>query len=474
MFLKTITRWFSREEFTGPGAYNELMRIAYPLILMSASNVVMQFADRKFLGNSSTAEMAAAMPSGILFYTLFCFFLVSANFTSAIVAQLFGTGARRDCVRAAWSGFYFSLFSSGFIAIVVPFLGYLILKLSLSATLFPHAWTYFYTIVPSGIFACLSAPLFAFYSGRGKTFPVALINIGICLANIILDWVLIFGKFGLPRMGIFGAGIATSLSAMGGFLAILTLYLSIDQKVYPTRSLRRFQFEYIRKLLRYGTPAGLQVLSDVGSFTLILLIVGRLGEVALAATTIAFSINNLSFLPLLGISDGTAIICGQYIGRKMKKIASRVPFRAWRLAFVYMLLTGIFYVTSPDYIISVFKPDNPDGSIDFAEVAEQGRLVLLLAAFWNLCDTMKFVFGGGLRGAGDTRAILLINTFCAWVLAVPGICLMVFVLQPSILTVWGYMVFVTATEGLLTLWRYRTGKWRSIRMVNPLGDSAGV
>ena len=61
MFLKTITRWFSREEFTGPGAYNELMRIAYPLILMSASNVVMQFADRKFLGNSSTAEMAAAM-----------------------------------------------------------------------------------------------------------------------------------------------------------------------------------------------------------------------------------------------------------------------------------------------------------------------------------------------------------------------------------------------------------------------------
>jgi len=279
MFFRAIASWFRREEFSGPGAYNELMKIAYPLILMSASNVVMQFADRKFLGNSSTAEMAAAMPAGVLFYTLFCFFLVSANFTSAIVAQLFGTGARRDCVRAAWSGFYFSALSGVFILTIVPTLGFLILRVSLSAELLPHAWTYFYSIIPSGIFACLAAPLFAFYSGRGKTLPVALINIGICLANILLDWIFIFGKFGIPRMGIFGAGIATSLSAMGGFIAILILFLSIDQKVYPTRSLRQFQIEYIKKLLRYGTPAGLQVVSDVGSFTLILLIVGRLGDV---------------------------------------------------------------------------------------------------------------------------------------------------------------------------------------------------
>ena len=206
---------------------------------MSASNVVMQFADRKFLGKQFDCGNGSgnAVRNSVLHAVLF--FLVSANFTSAIVAQLFGTGARRDCVRAAWSGFYFSCFRAAHCDCRA------ISGLSDSEAVFerhpfPRAWTYFYTIVPSGIFACLSAPLFAFYSGRGKTLPVALINIGICLANIILDWVLIFGKFGLPRMGIFGAGIATSLSAMGGFLAILTLYLSIDQKVYPTRSLAPF------------------------------------------------------------------------------------------------------------------------------------------------------------------------------------------------------------------------------------------
>ena len=171
MFLKTITRWFSREEFTGPGAYNELMRIAYPLILMSASNVVMQFADLKFLGNSSTAEMAAAMPSGVLFYTLFCFFLVSANFTSAIVAQLFGTGARRDCVRAAWSGFYFSLFSSGFIAFVVPFLGYLILKLSLSATLFRMRGPIFTRLYRAESLRVFPLRCLRFIREEGKPFP---------------------------------------------------------------------------------------------------------------------------------------------------------------------------------------------------------------------------------------------------------------------------------------------------------------
>ena len=224
--------------------------------------------------------------------------------------------------------------------------------------------------------------------------------------------------------------------------------------------------------MKFGTPAGLQVLSDLGSFTLILLIVGRLGNEPLAAMTIAFSINNLSFMPLLGISDATAILCGQYIGRKQKKLAARIPYRSWRLALIYMLLTGIIYVTLPGPLTEMFRPHEATaGAMDFARVAELSAIVLLMAAFWNVADTVKFVFGGALRGAGDTRAVLVINSCCAWLLALPGIAVIVFWIKPHVGWVWAYLIFVTATEGALVLWRYRSGKWRRIHLVKTTRDA---
>ena len=109
-------------------------------------------------------------------------------------------------------------------------------------------------------------------------------------------------------MNIFGAGLATSISAAAGFVLIFICFMLVDQKEYKTRSRHNFRWSIVRKLIGYGTPAGLQVMSDVGSFTLMLLEIGKLGNVALCASTIAFSINNLSFTPLMGISDATAII----------------------------------------------------------------------------------------------------------------------------------------------------------------------
>lgn len=468
MSAQSFKRYFSPAEFTGPGGYREIGLIAYPLILMSASTVVMQFADRKFLGNSSTEELAAAMPSGILYFTLFCFLQVTAGFTATLVAQHHGAGHRRDCVEAAWSGLYFGAASSLLILATVPFLGYWILAKTMSPTLFAPAWDYFRSLIPTGAFACLSVPLFSFFSGRGKTLPVALINIFICIANVFFDWLLIFGHWGFPRWGIFGAGAATSLSMFLGLIAVAIMFWNVDQKEYPTRTMRKYHPEVVRKLFKFGSPTGLQVLSDVGSFTLILLIVGKLGDLPLAAATIAFSINNLSFLPLLGLSEATSILTGQMIGRKQRKTVPQLVFRAWRLAFLYMLLTGIFYVSLPGVIASFFAPDNAAASaIDFAAVAEQSRWVLLMAALWNLGDTGKFIFAAALRGAGDTRAILIIGLVCVWCLNIPGIYILVYIVKPHIAMIWGYLVITTTIEGICLFFRFQTGRWRKIKLIKP-------
>ena len=253
-------------------------------------------------------------------------------------------------------------------------------------------------------------PFFAFFSGRGKTAVVAGINIFVCIANIFLNWLLIFGNWGFPRWGIFGAGLATSISGFLGLVTAALLYWYFDQRRFPTRQYRKPDLQRLGKLIKFGSPAGLQILSDVGCFSGILLIVGRLGDDALAACSIGFAVNNLSFMPLMGIADATAILSGQYIGKNDLDIAGRVPRKALRIILTYMFFTGLFYLISPEWIARFFSPENTDAGLDFEGIIQQVRWVLFGAALWNFADCYKLVYGGLLRGAGDTRAIMLMFT----------------------------------------------------------------
>ncbi|MBR2642318.1 MAG: MATE family efflux transporter [Lentisphaeria bacterium] len=447
------------------GGYLELLRVAYPLIFMSASNVVMQFADRKFLSASSTQEMAAALPSGVLFFTFFVFFSVTCGYTSTLVAQWYGKGDRKECVRSVWAGLWLAGAAAILCLTVLPWLCNICLKWSMTETLYPLGKEYLKGFFPAGAVACLSMPFFAFFSGRGKTAVVAGINIFVCIANIFLNWLLIFGNWGFPRWGIFGAGLATSISGFLGLVTAALLYWYFDQRRFPTRQYRKPDLQRLGKLIKFGSPAGLQILSDVGCFSGILLIVGRLGDDALAACSIGFAVNNLSFMPLMGIADATAILSGQYIGKNELDIAGRVPRKALRIILTYMFFTGLFYLISPEWIARFFSPENTDAGLDFEGIIQQVRWVLFGAALWNFADCYKLVYGGLLRGAGDTRAIMAINVFCSWVLVIPGILFLVFCLRPPVAVIWFYLVFTTVAEAAMVYRRYHCGKWRKIGLV---------
>ncbi len=464
--FQQIREWFSPAQFSGKGGYRELFRIACPLLFLSASNVIMQFVDRKFLGNSSTEEMAASMPSASMINSLTIFFLVTANFSNALISQLYGAMRFRECVRVVWTAFYFALMSAGLMLIYVPLIGHWFMYSKfMSENLADLGWIYFLSLLPACIFHCLGAPFFCFYSGRGKTIPVAAINIFVCLLNILLDWLLIFGNWGFPRMGILGAGIATSASLMTGFLIILGMFLTVNQKVYPTRRTLAFSKDYFLRLVKFGTPSGLQVLSNCASFTVIILLVGQLGDMALAASSIALSINMLEFMPMIAIADSTMILVGQYIGRTMKDVSAKLPYRSWRLAIVYGVLMLLVYIFFSDPVIRMFRPAESGSAIDFKDVAYQGWLILIMMGIWNLSDSVRYVFGGAMRGAGDTRALMLINMVCAWCVGIPGFVFLVYVIRPSAGWVWSYFIVVATVEGLWTFLRFHSGAWRNIRLV---------
>ena len=463
-FIKTVFNWFSRKEFTCSGGYSAIWKIAYPLILMNASLTIMQVADRIFLSRHSTLEMSAAPVGGALYFWLFSFLTVTSNFTGAIVSQLHGAGRKQECVKAAWSAFY-SAFAAGVVmSVLVPLAGCALIDhfFEHSAELSRLEKIYFISLAPCGLFQCMSAPFYAFFSGRGKTKVVAAINVAGCFINLMLNYILIFGKLGAPEMGILGAGVATSISMAINFLIILAVFLLVDQKEYRTRDFRQFSSDVPLKLLRFGTLAGIQVFCTFGSFNVMLIAIGRIGEIALAASNIALSINSIVFMPLMGFSESTAIVVGNFIGARRTNPAKRAAYRVLRMALLYMFCCVALYLSIPDTLARLFAPAQEAG-ISFDEVKNLAVSLLMLMSLFGISDSTIQVLCGALRGSGDTLAMMAICSICAILKA--AVALYLTSCGASVLAIWWIEIITCAVEATLITLRFRSGAWRKIKLI---------
>lgn len=464
-FFKTVCSWVSREEFTCSGGYGAIWKIAYPLILMNAAFTIMQVSDRIFLSRSSTLEMSAAPVGGNLYFWLFSFFTVTSNFTGAIISQLHGAGRKNSCVTAAWSAFYAALAVGIVMTAIIPFAGcYLIDNFyNHSVELTKLEKLYLLSLLPCGLLQCISSPLYSFFSGRGKTKVVAVINVIGCIINVFFNYAFIFGKFGLPKWGIFGAGVATSISMFINFLIILSAFLLVDQQHYKTRDFKRFNIDIPRKLLRFGTLAGLQVFCTFGSFNVLLIAVGRIGAVALAASNIALAINCIVFLPLLGFSETTAIIVGNFIGARKTNPAKRSVYRVLRMALCYMACCIALYLSIPEILVKMFSPEIQSG-INFNDVSNLAVKLLMIMALFGISDATIQTFCGALRGAGDTLAMMIICSTCAITKA--AVALFLVETGASAITIWIVEVTTCAVEAICITLRFRSGAWRKIKLIS--------
>ncbi len=447
-------------------SYSAIWKVAYPLLIMNAGLTIMHFCDRKFLAMNSPQEVAAAMPAGVLSYTLISFFLALSSYTATVVAQYFGKGEKASCVRAAWNGFYLSLGTGLLLLLVMPWLGLGLIELSgHPQEIRALEREYFIMLIPSGAFMCMSAALTSLFSGVGKTRHAAVVNLTSCTLNVVLDYILIFGKCGAPAMGIRGAGIATSTSAGCAFLLAALLFWFQDQDRCPTRSHRGFSWAEIRRLFRFGTPAGLQVFSDLGAFTVFSFLIGLIDKEAMVVSAIVLTIDHLAFNPMLGLGDATAILAGQFIGARHPNLVYRLIRRAWHMVIIYMGLIAMLYLFLPEWLLNQFAPKNYEGSISFARVVQQGKSLLVFVLIYNLFDATKFVIMGLLRGAGDTRICVVITTVCAWGLMIPGMAILIFYFKVGLTGVWIYSTCCVFLETLIYFWRFKTEKWKKIKVI---------
>jgi MATE family multidrug resistance protein len=439
------------------GGIREVTLLAYPIVLTQMSQTVMHVVDSIFVGRLGAAELGALGFSGIWLWTVMSVFSGTATGVQTFVSQAHGAGDEKSCGAWAWQGLY---------AVVPP------LTLALfafvagaewlwrisgaSPEIREHALAYArmrpYGMAGLGVWMVLAA----FFRGLGNTRTPLLATIVANAVNALLAWALVFGRLGLPAMGVAGAGLATSIAEwVGAGILVVALSLSPVKQRYATQPVRPDR-QAIRRFLRTGLPIGGQWVLDMSAFAIFTTLVARMGNASMAATQAMISLLSMSFMQAIGIGLAATTLVGRYKGAGDLASAVRSYRSARKLGIV--LATGIaaLFVLAPEVLLSMYTSD--------AEVLRLGRPLLALGAAFQLFDAVQIVAGGALRGAGDTRWPFLVQTGLAWFLRLPLAWLFAVTLGGGVVGAWyAEFVFICALAAAL-IWRFRAGAWKAVEI----------
>jgi len=453
-----------KKRWNRDGGYREVLVIAIPLILSTASWSVQHFVDRMFLTWYSAEAIAAALPAGLLNFSMISIFMGTAGYASTFVAQYYGAGRYHRIGPALWQGVYVSLIGGICLLAAIPFAGPIFSLVGHDTPVRQNEVVYFQILCLGGGPYIASYALSGFFSGRGKTWPVMWVNVLATAVNLVLDYCMIFGNWGFPEMGINGAGIATVLAGVFSFLLYLALMAgrATDRTYYTLRGWRPDGELFVR-LLRFGFPSGVQFFLEMAGFTGFVLVVGRLGTVSLAATNIAFNINTLAFMPMIGCGIAISVLVGQYLGAEKSKLAQTSAYSGFHLTMVYMASIAAAYVLLPDLFVAPFAHRAEPAS--FQEIYHYSVVLLRFVAVYSVFDTMNIIFCSALKGAGDTRYVMIVTVILSLFVLILPTYLVVAVLDWGLMAAWVMASAYIILIGIIFYLRFLDGKWKTMRVI---------
>lgn len=451
-----------RDEAQG---YREILRVGLPLVAGMGSSTIMQFTDRLFLSHYSVDAIAAAMPASIASMTIVMTLMGVCGYTTVLIAQYVGSNASHRVGPALWQGIWSAVAGSLLLGLAWPLAGPLFDLAGHDESIRQLEVIYFRVLTVGSGFALLSAAFSGFFSGQGKTRPIMAASIFGAVINVPLDYIFIFGGFGVPPLGILGAAIATVLGwVVSAAILGALIFTRKNEALYSVRSNIRFEWEMFRRLLRYGLPSGLNFFIEMVAIAWFAFEVGVFGTVPLAASNIAFSINSLVFLPMIGLNIALSSLVGRAMGQGRPDLAERATVNTLHLTFAYMLPLAFVIAAMPGQLMDIFKPGDLSVA-DFASIREHGVVFLYFIAVYTSVDAANIVYFGALKGAGDTLGIMFIMTFAlVFLLILPIAALKYF----GMASAGNYWIVITAYIIMLaaaSFFRFYRRGWHGIRVV---------
>ncbi len=439
--------------------------MSLPLVLSMCSNTVMEFTDRMFLANYSLDALAGATPASITGFLFASFFLGVAGYVNVFIAQYTGAGNRAGVGASLWQGIYFAIFGAIFMSMLGTAAVPIFSMIGHDPDIQQIEVTYFRILCFGAGANLIGATMSCFYSGRGFTRTVMLIQITGTLFNIPLDYALINGQWGFPELGIKGAAIATVSSwiLISSIFAIL-IFNRRNNEQFHVFNKRAFDPELFMRLMKYGVPGGAQFFLDILSFTFFVLMVGQIGKTELALTNIVLSINSLCYMPMWGLSMGVSTLVGQAIGKNMPDHAVMTARATAHIALFYALFMVMIFILTPDLLINIFLPNNLTMA-EKAPLLSMGRVLMKFMTIYLLFDSMIIIYTGVLKGAGDSRFIMLTTIGVSITSLFIPIWFGINRFGMGVYFSWSFITIYLVILFTIIKIRYNNGKWKEIRII---------
>jgi MATE family multidrug resistance protein len=456
MSVEAKTGWIAGRVRTR-GDVGEVALLAYPVVLQTIAETVMQVVDSAMVGRLGAAELGGIGLAGIWIWTLFVPFTGIANGVQVFVSRHHGAEQPERCGPWVWQALSIVMpLMALWLLAITAFFPPLIAWIGPSQPMQEAAVAYGYARLPGGLSVTANMVITSFFRGLGDTrTPLRAALCGIAV-NIPVAYVLIFGAFGAPELGVVGAGIA--VSAGSWTMCVMLFCALLRRKVrerYHTRPCAPDRATAAR-FLRTSLPIGGQWALDMTTFAIFTSIVARMGDVSMAASQALLQLLSLSFMQAIAISIAAGALIGRYIGAGDLEAASRSYRSAQVLGLCVAGIVATLFVAIPEQLIGIFSSD--------PRVLELARPLLALGAFFQLIDAVGIIAGGSLRGAGDTRWPFAVQATLAWLLRLPVVYLAAVVLDGGVFGAWaGELVYLGALMVALVL-RFNAGHWRSVRI----------
>jgi MATE family multidrug resistance protein len=455
------SRWWR-----GPGGGREVLSLAYPLILSHLTITVQVFMDRLFLTWYSVEAVAGAVTGLFATWAIIHLFLGTGEYLTAFIAQYLGSRRPWRVGPALWQGIYFSVAAGLLLVALQPLMRPLFTAAGHAPAVQAHEITYARILMLGGFPVVLMATASTFFTGRGRTKVVLVVNALVTALDILLNYLWIFGHGGFPRAGVAGAALSTVLTqAMGAGIYLALAFAPANRRRFATLQGWRFEAPLFGRLLRYGLPTGLQASAEILAFAFFMMIVGRLGTAELAASSLAFNLNMIVFFPMLGLGVAVSALVARHLGAEQPAAAERSVYSALWVSLVYMVLCGLLYFLLPHLLLAPYAAGADPAR--FAYVQETAVVLLRFVALYSLFDMMNVMFAAGLRGAGDTRYPLVLTVVLAWGAMLVPTWVACIVFGAGVYVAWTAASAYVVLLGLLEMRRFQQGRWRSLRIVEP-------
>lgn len=441
-------------------SFGYMLRLSAPMIIASISFTVMQFVDRFMVSRLGTPALAAILPASIISFIPASFALGVMTSVNTFVSQSFGRKQYENCSSYCWQVLYMGLIYSIFtFAILWPAAPWIFKTMGFEPAIVEMEVAYFRIMLYTQFIVIFIWSGNQFFMGIHRPVITMYATIIGQAVNIASNYVLIFGKFGFPQMGIAGAAWGTFIGTSVGAVIRTVVFLNGDiNATFKSRHTNKIDFSKMRDLIKIGFPAGFGFMINVTCLGTILFgLVSRFGSGASAATSAVFTCMNVSFMPVVGIGTALTAAVGKSIGKGQKEMAIKQTAICLKISLIYMGLIGLCFFLFREKIITFWSPTNDPA------VIEVGVRIFIFAAIFQVFDAASITYSGALRGAGDTVWIAVVaGVGSVMVLGLGGLALVKYCPQLRELGPWIALTAYVICAAIAHRWRFKTNSWMRI------------